>query len=188
VELLGLEDGVVRLRMQGSCDGCPSSAMTLKLAIEEAIYEAAPDITGIEVEGVVEQPSPKGLVQLGKSRSSRLETEPSANGNGKWEGVLGLESLAQNSVKALEVSGRPVLFCRLGETFYAYGNVCPGCGQSLQEARLESTTLICPTCGQGYEVERAGRASDKSDLHLEPFPLLIEQGRTKVAVPHLATV
>jgi Fe-S cluster biogenesis protein NfuA len=54
VELVGLVDGVVRLRMQGSCHGCPSSAMTLKNAIEEAIYAAAPDVSAIEVEGVVD--------------------------------------------------------------------------------------------------------------------------------------
>ena len=40
VELLGVEDGVVRLRMEGSCSGCPSSTMTLKLAIEDAIHKA----------------------------------------------------------------------------------------------------------------------------------------------------
>jgi Fe-S cluster biogenesis protein NfuA len=51
VELLDLDGGVVRLRMLGSCDGCPSSAMTLKTAIEEAIFEKAPDVTAIEVEG-----------------------------------------------------------------------------------------------------------------------------------------
>jgi Fe-S cluster biogenesis protein NfuA len=50
VELLGLAGGVARLRMLGSCDGCPSSAMTLKLAIEEAIYEQAPDVTAIELD------------------------------------------------------------------------------------------------------------------------------------------
>lgn len=70
VELLGIADGVIHLRLQGSCNGCASSAMTLKLAIEEAIYEAAPDLTAIEVEGVVEQP-PSGLVQLGKGREKR---------------------------------------------------------------------------------------------------------------------
>ena len=52
VELLGLAGGVARLRMLGSCDGCPSSAMTLKTAIEEAIFEKAPDVTAIEVEGM----------------------------------------------------------------------------------------------------------------------------------------
>jgi Fe-S cluster biogenesis protein NfuA len=53
VELLGVSNGVVKLRLQGSCDGCPSSAATLKHTIEEAIYAAAPDVTAIEVEGAV---------------------------------------------------------------------------------------------------------------------------------------
>ncbi|MGI9168241.1 MAG: NifU family protein [Pyrinomonadaceae bacterium] len=67
VELLGIADGVDRLRMQGSCKSCPSSAMTLKLAIEEGIYAAAPDVVAIEAEGVAEQPSATGFVQIGKS-------------------------------------------------------------------------------------------------------------------------
>ena len=66
VELLGIDEGVVRLRFQGSCKGCPSSALTLKHTIEEAIYAVAPDVTAIESEGLVEQPSPTGLVQLGR--------------------------------------------------------------------------------------------------------------------------
>jgi Fe-S cluster biogenesis protein NfuA len=63
VELEGVVDGVVRLRMQGSCNGCPSSALTLKNAIEEAIYAAAPDVEAIEVEGVVDAP-PSHLLQI----------------------------------------------------------------------------------------------------------------------------
>jgi Fe-S cluster biogenesis protein NfuA len=55
VELLGVsEAGVVRLRMQGSCHGCPSSAATLKNSIEQAIYDKAPDVAGIEVENTEE--------------------------------------------------------------------------------------------------------------------------------------
>ena len=54
VELLGVAGSEVRLRMQGSCHGCPSSALTLKTAIEESIQEKAPDVTSIQVEGVVE--------------------------------------------------------------------------------------------------------------------------------------
>jgi Fe-S cluster biogenesis protein NfuA len=54
VELLSIVDGVVRLRLQGSCDGCPSSAATLKSSIEEAIYAKAPDIAGLDVDGVVD--------------------------------------------------------------------------------------------------------------------------------------
>ena len=64
VELLGLDDeGVVRLRLEGSCDGCPSSTMTVKLAIEEAVHKAAPDVEGIEAEGAAEH-APPPLLQL----------------------------------------------------------------------------------------------------------------------------
>ncbi len=48
VELLGVEDGVVRLRLIGSCHGCPSSSLTLKTAIEKSIHESAPDVSSIE--------------------------------------------------------------------------------------------------------------------------------------------
>ena len=52
VELLGVDDdgGVVRLRLLGSCDGCPSSSITLQLAVERAILEAAPEVVRIEVD------------------------------------------------------------------------------------------------------------------------------------------
>jgi Fe-S cluster biogenesis protein NfuA len=49
VELVDIDAGRIRLRLQGSCDGCPSSAETLRGAIEEAILAAAPDVEGIEV-------------------------------------------------------------------------------------------------------------------------------------------
>src|SRR5215469_8060626 len=46
VELLACTpEGAVRLRLEGSCHGCPSSRVTLQQTIEEALYAAAPDIT-----------------------------------------------------------------------------------------------------------------------------------------------
>ena len=67
VEFLGVTDGAVRLRLAGSCRSCSSSTMTLKLAIERAIYEAAPDVTEIITEGQIAPKAPapaNGLVQL----------------------------------------------------------------------------------------------------------------------------
>jgi Fe-S cluster biogenesis protein NfuA len=63
VELLGVADGVARVRLQGTCNGCPSSTATLRHAIEEAIARAAPELDGVEAEGVAE-PQPQ-LVQIG---------------------------------------------------------------------------------------------------------------------------
>lgn len=64
VELLGVtSDGVVALRLEGNCHGCPSSRLTLKSSIEEAIYAAAPDVIALEVEGAVDRASvPAGFV------------------------------------------------------------------------------------------------------------------------------
>ena len=65
VELLGVDDGVVRLRLEGTCNGCPSSRVTLKSAIEEAIFKAAPDVESVRAEGV-DEPAPAGggLLQI----------------------------------------------------------------------------------------------------------------------------
>ncbi len=41
-------DGLVRLRLQGSCVGCPSSTMTLQMGIERALKSAIPQVTGVE--------------------------------------------------------------------------------------------------------------------------------------------
>jgi len=48
VGLIEIACGVVRLQMTGSCNGVPSSSMTLKNAIEKAIRETAPDVIAIE--------------------------------------------------------------------------------------------------------------------------------------------
>jgi len=61
VELLKVEEGIAYLRLQGSCHSCPSSTVTLKQAIEEAIYSAAPDLDGLQVEGVVDPPSRRSV-------------------------------------------------------------------------------------------------------------------------------
>ncbi len=63
VELIAVSDNGVRLRMRGNCDGCPSSAETFRSAIEQAVRQAAPDVTDIEVEGL-KKSAPSGLVQL----------------------------------------------------------------------------------------------------------------------------
>jgi Fe-S cluster biogenesis protein NfuA len=76
VELLGVDlEGVVRLRLEGSCDGCPSSTMTVKLAIERAIEEAAPEVTAVEVENLTREREPQ-LLQIRPMRPEWQEPCP----------------------------------------------------------------------------------------------------------------
>ena len=48
IELVDVADGVVKLRLVGSCQGCPSSMMTLRVGIERAIRAEVPEITAVE--------------------------------------------------------------------------------------------------------------------------------------------
>jgi hypothetical protein len=55
-------EGVVRLRLTGSCHGCASSRLTLKQTVESALYAAAPEIVELHVEGLAEaEPAPRGV-------------------------------------------------------------------------------------------------------------------------------
>ncbi|GAA1957572.1 NifU family protein [Amycolatopsis minnesotensis] len=55
VEYHGIDDeGVLHLSLAGTCDGCPSSTITVRDAIEKAVQRAAPELTGMAVAGVAE--------------------------------------------------------------------------------------------------------------------------------------
>ena len=49
VELIDINDkGVVKVKLQGACAGCPMSTMTLKMGIERILKQNVPEITGVE--------------------------------------------------------------------------------------------------------------------------------------------
>ncbi len=77
VELLAVEGTQVRLRMEGSCSGCPSSAMTLKLAIENAIHKIAPEIEEVVAVEDDVAPASEPLLQIELA-------VPAAPGRDEW--------------------------------------------------------------------------------------------------------
>jgi Fe-S cluster biogenesis protein NfuA/nitrite reductase/ring-hydroxylating ferredoxin subunit len=186
VEILGItEEGVVKLRLQGSCDGCPSSAVTLKLAIERAILEAAPEVLAVEAEGLEPEPHPAGnLLQIGMGGPP--QTAPARGTVDRGAHVATLGSLPDTSLFVEAIDGVPVLFLRIDGDLYAYRNRCAACGSSLDTGQLRDAALICAGCGESYDVKRAGRAIDPGRevaLHLEPMPLLEAGGALEIVVP-----
>ncbi|HYC62467.1 MAG TPA: NifU family protein [Thermoanaerobaculia bacterium] len=163
VELVAINDGVVRLRMEGSCEGCPSSARTVKLAIEEAVLEAAPEITAVVVDDT---------------------SRPEDGRHARWQELPAMQPLSDGDARTLDLDGTALLLCRIGDALYAYGTACPGCGAALRSSAVQTGAVTCTSCGRRYDVQRAGRALDESsNFHLEPFPLLVENGRARVALP-----
>jgi Fe-S cluster biogenesis protein NfuA len=66
LDLVSSDGGVVRLRVRLAGHGCGSTGKTLKKIIEDALYEAAPDMVVLQVEGLEESAGSSGFVPLGK--------------------------------------------------------------------------------------------------------------------------
>lgn len=172
VELVRLEEGVAHLRLLGGCDGCAASASTMELAIKEALDETAPDLDGIEVEGMVEARQPKKLLPL---------SGQTASGQATWVELAGVAGLETGVLTQVQVGVVPLLVANVGGTLLAYRNACAGCGAPLHRAELDGGLLTCLGCRRRFELPLAGRAIGE-DLQLAPVPLLEEGGHVKVAV------
>jgi nitrite reductase/ring-hydroxylating ferredoxin subunit len=158
--------------------------MTLKLAIEDAIHKAAPDLRAIEAEGAAPPPAPaQGLLQLEVSEALCDRPAGPTDGEPHWATAGGMAELPGEGSVVRRVSGEDVLFLRLNGTLYAYRPACPECGASLDRAALEAAELTCAACAHRYDVRGAGRCLDAPGVHLDPVPLLVDDaGLVKVAL------
>lgn len=185
VEFLGVDEhGVAYLRLEGSCSGCPSSTVTVKLAIEKAIEEAAPEVTRVEVEGMTEpQPSGPKLIQVIGPNGPIVDAN-SGDSAGTWVTLEGLKAPLPGEMRVARANGTSIIVFSVEGSLYAYRNSCAKCGEHLERGLLQTGTYTCSACNEQYDVRLAGRSLAASDpLHLEPLPLLQEQGTLKVAVP-----
>ena len=65
VELLGVNDGAIRLRVETRSHTCGSTSKTVQATLEGAMYDAAPDLISLAIEGLEEKPA-SGFVGLEK--------------------------------------------------------------------------------------------------------------------------
>ncbi|MCV7358258.1 NifU family protein [Mycolicibacterium fluoranthenivorans] len=194
VTLLGVTDtpggAEVRLQFAGSCKTCPSSAVTLELAVEDAIHAAAPEVTAIEV--VPAESAPTTGVIPAQSLLSRVhrDSHHAAHAQAVWHPVPELADLGDGEVGGFRVSDATVLACRVRDDVFAYRDRCGNCGGSLAGAALHrrmaspDPVLRCPRCHAHFDVVRAGACIDGTDsatIHLEPMPVLVRDGVLSIA-------
>jgi Fe-S cluster biogenesis protein NfuA/nitrite reductase/ring-hydroxylating ferredoxin subunit len=177
VHLLEVDGDVVRLQFTGSCKSCPSSAVTLELAVEDAVRGAAPEIAAIEVVAAEKDPG-SGVIP-----TESLLTRLRSNGDRStaWQPAPELAQLTAGEVGGFLVAGAAVLACRVGEDLYAYQDRCANCTGSLAGAQLDGAVLRCPRCDAAFDAVHAGAGVDDT-VHLDPIPLLVRDGVLSMAV------
>ena len=185
VEITGA--GVVRLQLTGSCDGCPSSALTLELAVQGAVRDAAPEVTEIEL---VTAPVPATVIGIAQLRS-RIAAPVETAG---WQRLPEPDTLRTGRAEPRLVAGQQIVVCAVGSELFAFIDRCGSCAGSLAGSGLHrrlgsdsaAAVLRCPGCGRHFDVPGAGAGVDDPSVRLTPLPLLIGQDGPTVAVPVVA--
>ncbi|AOS95030.1 hypothetical protein AN480_28835 (plasmid) [Mycobacterium intracellulare subsp. chimaera] len=182
VHLLDIVGDTVQLQFAGSCKSCPSSAVTLELAVEDAIRAAAPEVSSIEV--VPAEADSTAAVIPAESLLAKVHANGAA-----WHPVPDLAELAAGEVGGFVIEGVSMLACRVADRLYAYRDHCPACEGSLAGAALHRAmgssepVLRCPRCRAHFDVVHAGAGLDGTTAHLYPIPLLVRDGVLSIAVP-----
>ncbi|MBO0828572.1 MAG: NifU family protein [Streptosporangiales bacterium] len=176
--------GVAHLRLEGSCDGCPSSSVTVKLAVERAVLEAAPEVGSVEVEGMVGSEDTLPLLQIQPFKGSRPGESDGGASDGAWQ-ALEL-TVTAGRVQGVRLGDLDVVVCNVAGTPYAYRDACPQCAGVLHDGALDGDLLACPGCGCRYDVRLAGRG-DGVPASLEALPVLPDGSGWRIAVPSAAS-
>ena len=179
LELLDVEDGVVHVRMSGSCNGCAGSAITLQRGVEEILrerYEGFKEVVAHEPEGEDQQNG------HGASGPKLLQIE--GLHRPVFEQVAKLADLPPGEIMAVEAGGRSVLLANVEGDAYAFRNVCPTDDRSpLDGGRLAGTALVCPWHNCAYDARSGKRVDDRpQDPGLAVVPVAISDGAIEIAV------
>jgi nitrite reductase/ring-hydroxylating ferredoxin subunit/Fe-S cluster biogenesis protein NfuA len=165
VELLGVDEGVVHLRLSGACNGCAGSAMTLRRGIEQVLR----DRVGSFREIVAHEPE-QPLLQI---RDLRRPVFVEA---------LAIDDVPPGGIRAVVVDEVPVLLANVDGDVYAFRNCCPVDGLPLEGGRLTGAVLVCPWHNCAFDARSGERVDDETAPGLAVVPIAVRNGAVQVAV------
>ena len=166
VEFVKIEGETVFVRLQGSCNGCSQSAVTLRNNVEEAVKSNFPQIKAVEV--VPNEPPAPSLVQIA----------PAGNLQNKgWTKTLAIEDLPVGKMRAFETSVTNILLVNADNKLAAFRNECPHQGLPMDGGFLDSEACVlsCPWHGFRFDASN-GECLTAPTAQLEAFPLRVQDG------------
>ena len=179
VSLVRVADGTAFVRLEGACNGCSMSSVTLRNLVEEALVEGVPAITAVEV--VAAEPSPT-LIPL---ESLRVGRDPSSEGWAKVgsAGDIKVDDLTPVTLESAGGERTAVIIVNVAQRLSAYRNECAHEALPLDNAVLDTAngTLTCPWHGFCFDAG-SGECLSAPGAQLEQLPLRIDDGVVWVRV------
>lgn len=166
VEFVKVEGNTVFVRLQGSCNGCSQSAVTLRNNVEDAIKSNFPQIETVEV--VPNEPPAPSLVQIA----------PAGNLQNKgWTKTLAVADLPPGKMTAFETSVTNILLVNAADRLAAFRNECPHQGLPLDGGFLDAEACVVSCPWHGFRFDAAnGECLTAPTAQLEAFPLRVSDG------------
>ena len=190
VDLLDVTDGpdgqTVRLAFTGSCKSCPSSAVTLELAVEDAVRAAAPEISSIEVVTAEPTSSRRDSGRIADGARAFEWPQPFERSRpDAWHPVPELAELQPGEVAGFQIAGttaagvpgrRPGV--RLSRPLPGLRRHAGRCGTArVRCCAARAADRISTSC------MRVPAAMLQTELTSSPLPLLPRDGVLSVALP-----
>ena len=177
VSLARVEDGVAFVRLEGACNGCSMSSVTLRNLVEEALVQGVPAISAVEV--LPAEPSPT-LIPV---ESLRIGRERPAEG---WVTIgpvadLPVDQLSTATVETSSGERLELIVVNIGQRLSAYRNECAHQALPLDNAELDVAggTLTCPWHGFCFDAA-SGECLTAPGAQLEQLPLRVDDGEVWV--------
>ena len=178
VSLVRVEDGTAYVRLEGACNGCSMSSVTLRNLVEEALVQGVPAISAVEV--VKDQPSPT-LIPV---ESLRIGRDPAAEG---WVRLGPVDDLPAGEISPATLTHgggvTEVIVVNIDQRLSAYRNECAHEALPLDDAVLDpgNGTLTCPWHGFCFDAS-SGECLSAPGAQLEQLPLRVDDGDVWVRV------
>ena len=173
VTLVRIDDGTAFVRLEGACNGCSMSSVTLRNLVEEALVQGVPAITAVEV--LPNEPTPT-LIPV---EALRIGRDPAGEG---WVKVgpaadLAVDELSTLSLTTATGEHAEVIVVNAGQRLSAYRNECAHEALPLDNAVLDlaSNTLTCPWHGFCFDAT-SGECLSAPGAQLEQLPLRVDEG------------
>lgn len=179
VTLVRIEDGTAFVRLEGACNGCSMSSVTLRNLVEGALVEGVSSVTAVEV--LPNEPSPT-LIPL---EALRIGSDPEQEG---WVRAGLASEITEGRLTRLDLTSRSgtqteVIVVNLEQRLTAYHNECAHEGMPLDDAVIDASngTLTCPWHGFCYDAT-SGECLSAPGAQLEQLPMRVDDGEIWIRV------
>ena len=168
LELLGVDNGEVQVRMSGSCENCSGTSATIKHGIEAALEEGFADFKSLHVEDSTTEKSPDNLVQLNVNAPV-------------FRDLIPLSELSDSQPTVIECDGRTVVLIRWENEISCLDADCVSCGGSFARGVVRGNILLCDRSNCAFDL-RNGRQLDGGTGAVRVYPISIRNGNVALAV------